>query len=123
MNIYYDDDYEVRIFEGTTEVVPRIGDTVEIRNEEFRVTEVRWKPETNSVLVSMTQNSVKAAVTTDNVSSTRLREATNAILSITRRQDDQEKKSRNLSEQIGSVRKHINQRIQQDKKDSQNESR
>ena len=43
----------------------------------------------------------------------------NAILSVNKRQDASEKKGRALNEQIGSIRKHINQRIQQEKKDSQ----
>ena len=48
----------------------------------------------------------------------RLVEMHNAIIEINKRQDASEKKGRALTEQVGVIRNHINQRIKQEKKDT-----
>lgn len=116
MTIIYEDEYGTELYRATSIMLPTIGDSVIISNESYRVVARVMHPEHDTVVISVTQNSVreKLSVTGD---TTRLNQLGSAILAINKRQDVSEKKARTLGEQVGAVKKHINQRIQQEKKD------
>jgi hypothetical protein len=97
--------------------VPRIGETV-VLVQEYRVKDVIWDAASDDVIVEITQNLVKAAKEINDGTSGRLAEMQRAIVAVTKRQDTTEKKGRMLTEQVVTIRKHINQRIQQERKES-----
>jgi hypothetical protein len=119
MKIQYEDEYGETLHIGTGEVtiVPTVGDFVILNEEDYRVKSVTWMIDHDFIVVMITQNMVKSSKKEDD-NSGRLSEMHNAIVALNKRQDSNEKKSRALTEQITTVRKHINQRIQQDKKDA-----
>jgi len=116
MKIQYEDEYGELIYDAYTDVVPCAGDTIIFANEHFRVKCISWVIEHNYVIIEVTQNIVKSGKKDDN-NSGRLTEINNAILAITKRQEAGEKKGRALTEQVVTIRKHINQAIQNSKKD------
>lgn len=120
MLIKYEDDYGVYLTQQECNYPPSVGDSVIIQDDEYRVAGRTFIPASNIIIISVTQNSVKATLKVDN-NSGRLSEMNSAIMALNKRQDLNEKKGRALTEQISTVRRHINQRTQQEKKD--NESR
>jgi len=116
MKIRYEDEYGELIYSSNSDIVPSIGQTVIFANENFRIKDVLWVIEQNYVIVEITQNIVKSNQKEDN-NPGRFKEMNNAILTINKRQDSNEKKSRALNEQVVAIRKHINQTIQQSKKE------
>jgi hypothetical protein len=116
MKIHYLDEYGVLMYSTDASMVPCIGQTVIIADEDFRIKNVSWAIEHNYVIVELTQNIVKSNQKEES-NSGRLAEMNNAILAITKRQDATEKKGTALNEQIVTIRKHINQATQQSKKD------
>jgi len=99
-------------------MVPRIGETVVINKEEYRVKDIIWDTASDDVIVEVTQNLIRAAKETTDSTSGRLAEMQRAIVAVTKRQDTTEKKGRMLTEQVVTIRKHINQRIQQERKET-----
>ena len=119
MKIYYQDEYGEELYVAYNKnAVPRIGESVVIDKEEYRVKDVIWDDASDDVIVAITQNLIKAAKVTTDDTTGRLAEMQRAIVAVTKRQDSNEKKGRMLTEQVGSIRKHINQRIQQEKKNN-----
>lgn len=117
MDIEYRDEYDMILFQDfDITVVPAIGSTVVQGGDEYRVKDVKWFLNDNLVVIELTQNSIKASIQ-ENDESGRLKQLNNAILAVSKRQDVNEKKIRSVTEQISTVRKHINRQIQQDKKD------
>lgn len=119
MKIQYEDEYGEALYTSTEDVtiIPAVGDFVMLKDEDYRVKSVTWMIDHNFIVVMITQNMVKSPKKEDD-NSGRLSEMHNAIVALNKRQDSNEKKGRALTEQITTVRKHINQRIQQDKKDA-----
>jgi hypothetical protein len=119
MQIIYQDEYGNGLFWGQTAqpIAPMVGDAVVIEEEEYRVKSKTFFPEKDEVIVEVTQSLVRSKETTDD-SSGRLAEMSRAILAVNKRQDASEKKGRMLNEQVVTIRKHINQRIQQERKES-----
>jgi len=117
MKIHYQDEYgEIVYVAYNKNAVPRIGETVTIQDEDYRVKNVTWPAEHDDVVVLITQGMVRSQEPIDD-SSGRLTEMNRAILAVSKRQDAMEKKNRMLGEQVGTIRKHINQRIIQERKD------
>lgn len=119
MQIRYVDEYGTGLYWGQTAqpIAPMVGDTVVIGEEEYRVKSKTFFPEKDVVVVEVTQNLIRSKEPTDD-SSSRLAEMRRAILDVSKRQDVAEKKGRMLNEQVGSIRRHINQRIQQERKET-----
>jgi len=118
MKIHYQDEYGEDLYIAyNTVTVPRIAETVVITDEDYRVKEVRWMVEGDYVVVTVTQNLIRSR-DPENDNSGRLAEMQRAIVAVNKRQDVSEKKNRMLTEQVVTVRKHINQRIQQERKES-----
>ena len=122
MQIIYQDEYGETIYSSKEDIpstqIPAAADTVVIDDEDWRVRSRVFHPAHNIVVVIITQNMIKSTQK-ESTDSGRLNEMNNAILAVNKRQDASEKRGRALNEQIGSIRKHINQRIQQEKKDTQ----
>lgn len=119
MKIYYQDEYGEELYTAYNKnAVPRIGETVVIEKEEYRVRDVVWKGDGDDVIVEVTQNLIKAVKEAVDNTSGRLAEMQRAIVAVNKRQDSSEKKGRMLTEQVVTIRKHINQRIQQERKES-----
>lgn len=119
MKIYYQDEYGEELYVAYNKnAVPRIGETV-VLVQQYRVKDVIWDAASDDVIVEVTQNLIRASkeISNDNTSG-RLTEMNRAIVALGKRQDTAEKKSRMLTEQVVTVRKHINQRIQQERKES-----
>ena len=118
MKINYHNEYADLIHSVNSDMAPSVGQAVIFEDEEYRVKNVIWMIERDYIIVELTQSMVKSTQK-ESTDSGRLNQINNAILAVNKRQDASEKKGRALNEQIGSVRKHINQRIQQEKKDTQ----
>lgn len=118
MNIIYQDEYGSGLYRGTSTHLANIGDTVIIEDEEYRVKSRTFIPEKDEIIVTVTQNMLKANVA-ESSNNSRQSQMHNAIIELTKRQDVTEKKHRALSDQFSTVRRHISNKIAQDKKDSQ----
>ena len=118
MKIHYQDEYGESILTAYNKTgVPRIGETVRIGDEDYRVKNVTWIADFDDVIVEITQNLVRQRES-GNGDSNRLAEMNRAILETNKRQDVQEKKHRLLNEQIVSIRSHINNKTRQERKDN-----
>jgi len=119
MQIIYKDEYGVSLYWGASTHPANIGDTVIIEDEEYRVKSRIFSPIKDEIIIVMTQGSVRTPVSETASDAGRLNQVNSAIMQTNKRIDATEKKNRALNEQLVSVRKHINQRIRQDKKDSE----
>jgi hypothetical protein len=119
MQIIYKDEYGVSLYWGASTYPANIGDTVIIEDEEYRVKSRIFSPVKDEIIIVMTQGTYRAPVAESAVDAGRLNQLNAAIINTNKRVDATDKKTRALTDQVSSVRKHINQRIQQDKKDSQ----
>ena len=119
MFIEYKDEYDTQIFwhSKDTAYPANVGDTVVFNEEEYRVQSRVYYPKENQMSIVVTQSSARAPVAEKAVDAGRLNQLNAAIINTNKRIDASDKKSRAVTEQVGSIRKHINQRIQQDKKD------
>ena len=116
MKIIYIDEYGNELFSNESPVALNINDNVVLDDEEYRIQSKTIYPQQQNIIVlTITQNSIKAVKESSN--SGRQDNTNAAILALNKRQDASEKKTRALGEQIGSVRKHINQQIRKDNKD------
>lgn len=117
MKLIYEDDYgnQLKIMDAVH--IPRIGESVFINDEYFTVTDVTWDVAENIVTVHYKENVVRSVNVSEN-NTGRLNAVNNAIVALNKRQDASEKKTRALTEQVGTVRKHVNQRIQAERKES-----
>jgi hypothetical protein len=121
MKILYKNEYGDTIYQSTQDVpssqIPSITDTVVIDQEEWKVTARVFHPAVNTVVVVLAQDVSRLLPPASTTESSKTASLTRAIEKLSSRQDSIEKKSRALNEQIVTIRKNINQRIQQDKKD------
>lgn len=120
MNIYYNDEYDNTIHNSPTgTILPTVGDTISIDEDDWLVKSRVFYPAYDAVVIIITQNMIKTSQTTDNTPD-RLNEVRRAIIDINKRHDQSEKKNRALNEQLASVKKHI-QQSRQEKKDTKND--
>jgi hypothetical protein len=117
MNIIYQDEYGTGVYWGASTHPANIGDTVVVDGEEYRVKSRIFYPQEDKIVITVSQGSYRAPVAESAVDAGRLNQLNAAIINTNKRIDATDKKSRAVTEQVGSIRKHINQRIQQDKKD------
>jgi hypothetical protein len=122
MTIVYKDEYGTGLYWGASTHPAGIGDTVIIEDEEYVVKSRIFMPEKDDVIIIVGQGSVRTPVA-EGVGNSRHNQMRNAIIELTKRQDVTEKKHRALTDQVSSVKRGINQRIQQDKKDSDDQTR
>lgn len=115
MKILYTDEYGELVYEGTG-YPPAPGDTVIIDTEEWIVKSRTFIPFLNQVAVIITDSVMKQKVDSAPTDAGRLNEMRSAILNINKRQDATEKTNRNLREELVTVRKFINQKLQKDRK-------
>lgn len=121
MKIQYQDEYGESLYTADTDVIPSVGHSIIFADEDYRVKSVIWIIEHGYVIVEVTQNAIRT-VQKESDNSARLNDMNNAILAVNKRQDASEKKGRAITEKVTSIRKHINTRIKQEKKDT-NDSR
>ena len=115
MKIYYRDEYGELLYLGYNKVaVPDIGYTVIINDENYQVVNVVWAVDTDDVEIGVTQNLVRPKLAENN--SGRLEEVNRRIIDISKRQDSFDKKGTMLTEQVSTIRKHINQQIKTERK-------
>ena len=105
MKIIYSDEYGEEIFRSGIGILPSIGDTVSIDDEDWKVKSRVFIPKEDSVVIEISQNMVRSKSSDDG--SDRLAEMQRAIISVNKRQDVVEKKSRILREQLVSVRTQL----------------
>ncbi len=126
MIVQYEDEYETELYKTTTDnvVLPNIGDTVMIADNQYITKARTFYPDAGGVVITLAEGgySLKAPIA-EKVDATRQNQMHNAIIELTKRQDVTEKKHRAVSDQLGSVKRGINQRIQQEKKDSNDQTR
>ncbi len=116
MKIIYIDEYGNELLSSESPVALNVNDNVVIDDEEYRVqSKTIYPQQQNTIVLTITQNSVRAVKESGN--SNRQDNTNAAIIALNKRQDASDKKSRALGEQISSVRRHINQQIRKDNKD------
>lgn len=118
MQIIYKDEYDTTIYNDHVKIaiIPNINDIVIIEEDEYRVKSRIFLPKSEMVIIIITQNTIRKS-SQENGDSTRLKEMSNAIMALGKRQDAGDKKTRLLHEQIISVKHLTSQRSKQDKKD------
>ena len=118
MQIIYQDEYGSGVYWGASSHPANIGDTIIVDDEEYRVKSRVFFPQQDKIVITVSQGSYRAPVAeSSGVDAGRLNQLNAAIINTNKRIDATDKKSRAVTEQVGSIRKHINQRIQKDKKD------
>jgi len=113
MNLYFNDEYGELIYHRTGGTPPSPGSVVDIDDEEWNVKSLTFYPQKDTVVIVITQT-ISRPATVDNTTGARLNEMHNAIIALTKQQDDLSKKNRALHEQVSSVSKRVNQKIQKD---------
>jgi septal ring factor EnvC (AmiA/AmiB activator) len=108
MKIIYSDEYGEEIVRVESGNIPTMGDTISIDDEDWKVKSRVFIPKEDSVVIEITQNMVRSKSSDDN--GARLAEMQHAIIAVNKRQDTQDKKSRQLREQIGSVKTYLRNR-------------
>ena len=119
MRIFYKDEYETTLFDTESTAIPAVGNLVVFHSEDYTVKSIVWDIEYGYVNIYLSQSISDSKYTSASASNNtgRLAEMNNAIIQANKRQDVSEKRARALTEQVGGIRRHINQRIQQEKKD------
>jgi hypothetical protein len=118
MKIDYEDEYGNKLYQKPAGDFqpPFPGDTVVIDGQDWIVKSRAFIPQEQTVIVYVAEHIMRTQ-RSENSETGRLNEIHNVILALNKRQDTTEKKSRALNEQIGSIRKNINQRIQRESKE------
>lgn len=117
MIVVYEDDYGeelLKINNPPSATIPRDGDSVIINEEDWRVKSRTFYPSQSAVVISLTQNMVRAAKNPPEDG--RLQEVKASILELANKQSATEKKVRTVTEQTATIRKHINTQIQKERK-------
>lgn len=98
-------------------LVPRMGDMVWF-DEAFYIEHIVWYPKEKMIQVylSDTPPTKKKPLAEGKEPTVKLDQQQRVLSDITKRLDETEKRTRALSDQVGSVRKHINQRIREERK-------
>lgn len=105
MHLIFEDEYGEELHRQDFVAVPRMDDLIILDGEEFIVKSVIWDMIQLRITVKVTQSTINPVEVDD--TSTRLREAKNAILAVNKRVAEQEKKVKSLREQLVSVRTFI----------------
>ena len=114
MKIYYQDDYAVNIHQHDSDVVPRVGDAVSFVHEDWHVKSVTWMIEEDAVVVVLSQNVIREA--REDILRETVSDLKKTVSGVVQSQQMQEKKTRQLREQIATLRQGINQRIYNERK-------
>ena len=98
-------------------LVPRMGDLVWF-DEAFYIEHIVWYPKQKMIQVYLSDNPpIKKKPLAEGVDHTvKLNQQQRALADVSKRLDESEKKTRALTDQVGTVRKHVNQRIREEKK-------
>ena len=98
-------------------LVPRMGDLVWF-DEAFYIEHIVWYPKEQMIQVYLSDTPpAKKKPLAEGVDHTvKLDQQQRSLNDVTKRLNESEKKTRALSDQLGSVRKHINQRIREERK-------
>ena len=105
MKIQYIDEYDENIHSIEGDVVPRVGEMVMFKDEDYRVKSVTWMIEHNEIVVVLTQNLIKSSQ--EDSTEGRLQEVKHVMLNLGKRLEAQEKKGKTLTEQLVSVRTYL----------------
>lgn len=115
MIVVYEDEYGEELLKVTDAgMIPNVGDSVIMEEEDWRVKSRTFYPAQNAVVVSVTQNLVRGEQ--KSAEDGRLKEVKASILELANKQSATDKKVRAVTEQTVSIRKHINTQIQKDRK-------
>jgi len=114
MKIYYQDDYATTIFTKDSDAVPRIGEAVVFVDEDWRVKSVTWMIEEDAVIVVLSQTIVRVAEETSLQET--VQDLKKTVTAVVQTQLTQDKKTRQLREQVATLRQGINQRIYNESK-------
>jgi hypothetical protein len=106
MKIQYNDEYGEVIYIATVEnIVPRVGEAIIYKDEDYRVRNVTWLIEEDLVVVEITQNLVRSVQ--EDKTEGRLKETKSAIVSLTERVESAERRGRILADQVVRIKTHI----------------
>lgn len=106
MQILYVDEYGEDLYLSEGGIIPSIGDTVSLEDEDWKVKSRTFVPMQTAVVIELTQTYLKSKTEEDGVGG-RLQEMQRAIIEVKGRQDKQEKRTKSLREQAMSIRQHI----------------
>ncbi len=114
MKIYYQDDYATTIHTRDSDAVPRVGENVSFVDEDWRVKSVTWMVEEDAVIVVLSQTVVR--VTEESSLQETIADLKKTVTGVVQTQQVQDKKTRQLREQVATLRQGINQRIYNESK-------
>lgn len=114
MKVYYRDEYFTDLYVGDSDVVPTNGSKVSLDDFDYIVKDVTFHPEQNSIEIILTELAEREIKPTDN--SGRLNTMEAAIFAVSKRQDELQKKHRNLRDQISNVKTGLNQKAYNESK-------
>lgn len=108
MRVIYQTEYDEDLLDTDSPYLPRIGDTVLVdEKNQFQVKDVIWNAKTQIAVVVIGEPEIRKSEQAGNDLSGRLNEMHRSILTLNKRLDASEKKSRNLTEQLVSVRTQL----------------
>ena len=116
--IYYVDEYGVNLYQINSDASAMVGDTVVVSGDEFRVKSRVFYPEYDRIVITLVMGAAPKTSVAESNDNSRQTQMHNAIIELSKRQDITEKKHRALSDQLSNVKRNVNNRIKQDKKDS-----
>lgn len=114
MKIYYQDDYAVNVFSSDDGPIPRAGESIIFGDEEWTVRSVTWFIQDSTVIVSLSQTIIRESSNLD-LSKT-VGDLKSTVTEVMKSQQSGEKKTRQLREQVATLRQGINQRIYNERK-------
>lgn len=114
MKVYYQDGYGVNIHEHNTDAVPRVGEAVSFVDDDWYVKSVTWIIEEEAVVIVLSQQVIREIK--EDVLKETVADLKKTVSGVVQSQQMQEKKTRQLREQIATLRQGINQRIYNESK-------
>ena len=109
MKIYYRDEYDVDLHTKDSDAIPRVGENIQFVNEEWIVKSVTWMIEEDAVIIHLSQTTIRTVE--KNVLSDQVSSLNHEINKIKETQNLTNKKARQLTDQIATMRQGINQHL------------
>lgn len=120
MIVRFINEYGDNVFiSNNSSMIPRIDETVIVDEEEYRVSSVVWQMHNNLVVVELrmpTNNRTEGEPVNDTVGLREMTSLRRDIEDLRQSRETSNKTTRALSDSLQTIRKHINQRIQEENK-------
>lgn len=114
IKLIYEDEYGQIVYSCTSDIVPSQGDLIQLNDELWYVKSRTIFPQTGQVLVELAESLPNKSTVSITEDSGRLHDLQNTIISVTKRQDVLEKKTRALTDQLSNIKRQRNERKDND---------